>query len=511
MSGLRPEARLILLSLLGLAILGVLAILFATRNGIGLSTDSVVYIDSARRLVRGDGFTGGFTGHVGPITHWPPLYPSALAALALLGLDPLVGARILALLLFGANVFVVGWLVWRHGSGGILPALASSLLVLVSADLLEIHSWGWSEPLFLLLCALGLHHLALYLAHPHRRRRLIAAAAFVGLAALTRYLGVTVIMAGGLAILWLAPGRWLRRGVDALLFGVLSTVPLALWMLRNLLLSGTPTSRALVVNPIGLEQLLTAARTVSAWLVPPILPGSIRIVLLIAALAVMVVGVVRTPTVFLEVLQSPGSPLLKAILLFVTVYGAFLALFISLFDADVTFDARLLSPLHFLLLVGLGLVLAGAQRAGRWMWIAVCVVALLQTVHAAAWVRAAESGLGYAGRSWRESALWRVIEQLPEQTPLYSNAYDAVYIHTARPTRPLPSKFNPNSLVADDQYRERLASLRAELAQTGGVVIYSLPMGPWRPYMPTEAELEQGLAPFESRRFPDATLYQVSR
>ncbi len=502
------EGSPIALMLLGLTILGALAVLIVTRNGIGLSTDSVVYIDAARRLAQGDGFTSGFNGHVGPITHWPPLYSVVLAGIGVFGIDPLFGARILAALLFGANVFLVGLLVWRHGSGGFLPAIASSLLMLVSADLLEVHAWAWSEPLFLLLGGLGIHHLAVYLEYPHSRRRLIAAAALVGLASFTRYLGVTFIIAGGLAILWLASGKWFRRGVDAVLFGLVSMAPLAFWMLRNFLLSGSPADRDLVVNPIGLKHLIMAGSTVSAWMVPPILPLSIRMLLLLGALAAIAVGIVRRPTVIREVLESPGGRLLKTLLCFVVVYGVFLAIFISLFDADVTFDARILSPIHFLLLVAAGLVLASVRRGRRWMWGGLSAVVLLQAVHMVPWSRAAEQGLGWTGPQWRESNLWSVIEQLPAEAPLYSNAYDAVYIYTGRATKPLPGKYNPNSLVSRDRFSDRLASLRAELAQNRGFVIY-FPMESWRKYMPTETELEEGLAPFESRRFPDGTLYQV--
>lgn len=506
----RPRPARGSLVLLVPAVLGALVVLLATRHGIGLSTDSVAYIDGARNLARGDGFTGSYTGHVAPITHWPPLYAALLAGIALLGIDPLVGARAVATLLFGANVFVAGWLVRRHGADGRLPPMASAFLVLVSADLLEVHSWGWSEPLFLFFVALGIHHLAVYLGGRPSRRRLTAAATLVGLAAATRYVGVTVILAGGMTVLWLAPGGRRRRVADAALFGAVSTAPLALWMLRNRLVDGSATDRALVVNPLGPEHLIAAARTVSAWLVPALVPGRIRLLLLVGALAAVGIGAARQPAVARTVLRSPGGTLLKTLLSVCIVYGGFLALTIALLDADVTPDARILSPIHFLLVIALGLVLAGIREV-RWrLWTGLATVVLLQAAYTAVRVRAAAEGLGYAGQSWRGAALWRALAQLPEQASLHSNAYDAIYIHTGRVTQPLPTKFNPNSLVPDDRYRDRIASLRAELARNGGVVVY-VPMGAWRPYMPTEVELQQGLAPYESRRFPGGTLYRVSR
>lgn len=497
------------LVLLGLAILGALAVLLVTRHGIGLSTDSVAYVDGARSMARGDGFTSGFSGRIGPITHWPPLYSAVLAGPGLLGVDPLGGARVLASLLFGANVFVAGWLVRRHASTALLPATATSVLVLVSADLLEVHSWAWSEPLFLLLSALGLHHLVVYLEHPHSRRRLFAAAALVGLAALTRYVGVTLIIAGGLAILWLGSGRWLRRGADAVIFGLLSMAPLAFWMLRNFLLTGNGSSRDLVVNPIGMSHLVTAAKAASVWLVPPIVPGSTRTRLLVAAVAAAAIGIVVGRRVFREEPRSRGGRLLRTVLCFVAVYTGFVALTISLFDAAVAFDPRMLAPLHFLLLVAAGVVVAGAPRTPGWMWAGLGALVLLQAAHTAAWARTAQGGLGYSGRALRESELWSEIEQLPERTPLYSNAYDVVYVYTGRAIRPLPTRPDPDTLAADDEYGRRLASLSEELARDSGVVVY-LPIGSWRKYMPTEAELDRAFHGADRRRFPDGTLYRMS-
>jgi hypothetical protein len=501
-------------ALVGVAALAALAAAAATRSGVGLSTDSVAYVDGARHLARGDGFVAGYAGDVGPITHWPPLYPALLAGAALLGVDPLAGARLLAAPLFAANVFVAGWMVWRRARGAALPALATAFLVLASADLLEVHGWAWSEPLFVLLCALGLHHLAAYLEGPRPgggsrpRARLLAAGALVGAAAVTRYLGVTAIAAGGAALLWCAPGPRRRRVADAALFGALGAAPLALWMLRNRLAGGSATDRALAVNPIGAEQLLTAGRTVSAWLVPPVRPAGVRVLLLAAAAAALAAAAVRGRAAVRSALASPGGPLLRTLLCFAAAYAAAVALAATFVDADVAFDARILAPVHFVLLVALGLVLAGAPRVGRRAAAGLAAAALLQAAYAARRARVAGGGLGYAGPAWRDPALWRAVGRLPARAPLYSNAYDAVYIHAGRAARPLPGRFDPNSLAADGRYGDRLRALRAELARGGGAVVH-VPLGGSRRYMPTQAELRRALAPFDRQEFAGGTVYRV--
>ena len=71
-----------LLCILLLALGGGLLVLFASPWGIGLSPDSVQYIQAARNLRLGFGLSiWGKQGYQ-PLTHFPPLYPLILAVAA---------------------------------------------------------------------------------------------------------------------------------------------------------------------------------------------------------------------------------------------------------------------------------------------------------------------------------------------------------------------------------------------------------------------------------------------
>jgi hypothetical protein len=497
-----------------LAALGMLEILLATRTGVGISPDSVSYIDGARSLLRGAGFSERFSGTPVPITHWPPLYSLLLAGTGLGGHDPISGARILSALLFGANVWLAGWLVLRHGEHAAWSAVLSSALVLTSAELMRIHTMAWSEPLFLLLAALLMHCITRYL-RDHSRIWLIGAAVLAGLASVTRYPGVTLIAAGGVVVLSLGRQRWPRRLTDAAFFGIIGTGPLVLWIFRNLLLSGDTTNRQLVAHPIGLRQLGSGAATVSRWLLPRdiILPDVVRALIAAGAVAFTIYAWSRARTAMRKGIWSPDDGLSRVLIIFVIIYSAFLGASISLVDAATPLDSRLLSPVQYTLLVLAGLF-AASMRFGRseqrMLAAAALLILLLQGGQSVLWAADREQGAHvFTSRSWRESEMWRVIEGLPENVPIYTNAPDAVYFHTGRAAREIPRKWDPTSSRQEIRYVDHVEAMHRDLARSAGYLVY-LRTVLWRDFLPSETELRQRLPLLEIHRTSDGSVYQVN-
>ena len=90
------------------------ALAVATPHGLGVSTDSVAYLSAASSLLhRGTLLVTDEAGGLIHFTRFPPAYPAALAASAVLAGDPVRGARVLGVLLFAVNVFLMGWIATR--------------------------------------------------------------------------------------------------------------------------------------------------------------------------------------------------------------------------------------------------------------------------------------------------------------------------------------------------------------------------------------------------------------
>src|SRR4030042_5336552 len=164
--------------LLVLALAGLIAPLYATAWGGGISPDSTQYVEGARSLLRGEGISApDGDGAPRPITLWPPFMSLLLAAPGLVGLEPAEAGRWLIALLFACNVLLVGHVLARTTRNSAWAAWVSAALILLSPDLFEVHAWIWSEPAFIFLTLAGCAGLAAYLQQPSLRRSWLAGGA----------------------------------------------------------------------------------------------------------------------------------------------------------------------------------------------------------------------------------------------------------------------------------------------------------------------------------------------
>src|SRR5215216_1539036 len=205
---IRPRlASFIALSLI--ALIGIVLIIQATPNGLGLSDDSIAYIAGARSLAAGHGYREAWLASNQPVTHFPPAFPSVLAFFGFLGIDPLHAARFVNAFLFFLTAGLLGILAWR-----MTPSLTAGLvlagLFVLCGDLLQVHAMAMSEPLFIFLSLLSFWMFDLYFERHHHWLWLIACGTFVGMAYLTRYAGLALV-ATFVAALLILHTTWRKR------------------------------------------------------------------------------------------------------------------------------------------------------------------------------------------------------------------------------------------------------------------------------------------------------------
>lgn len=450
---IRFSTRFLSIVLLGiLAVTGLILVLHATPEGLGLTDDSIGYIAGARSMLAGHGYREAWLATNGPVTHFPPAYPAVLTFLGWFGLEPLRGARFLNAVLFSLNLVVLGILGWRM-TRSLAAGLLLAGLFLVNDSLLRVHTNALSEPLFIFLSLLAFWMVDLYFERDAHWLWLVACGTLVGLAYLTRYAALGLAGTFLLALLILH-NSWRKRLTSAGIFSA-SLLPWMLgWAVRNDLVGGTATNRVLVWHPITAANFGTALRTISSFLMPVEswraeifkVPGLIM-GLVIAILAAILVWLVLTARQIFSSPRTAGQPGVIAFTSALYVFGYLLSILVamSFFDASTKFKLRILSPIYVAVLILL-------VAFGTWAWkrrretvvVGALVVFGLSTYgQVVAVTELAKGGQGFASFKWYDSKAMAFLRGLAPNVMIYTNDPGAVYLYTGRGAYVLPDRSDP--------------------------------------------------------------------
>jgi len=449
----RIRSRIISFIILGLlAVTGILLILRATPEGLGLSDDSVGYIAGARSMLAGQGYREAWLASNGPVTHFPPIFSSTLAVIGFFGLDPLRGVRFLNATLFGLNIALLSILGWRMMKS--LPAgLILAALFMVNDSLLRIHAMALSEPLFIFLSLLSLWMFDLYFERDAHWLWLVICSIFVGLAYLTRYAGLALLPTFMVALVVLHD-TWRKRliSVGILVAGVLPWM--VGWGIRNEIVGGNATNRTLMWHPITAGNFDTALYNISTFLMPveawrrelfkfpAFFVGAV--ILILCAVLVWLLVKVR------DYFTKPQTKTGREIVAFTSglyIFGYLASIFASMsfFDASTKFKPRILSPIYVSLLILLVVV-------GMWLWnkrreIVMPLVLLIFAISIAGQYTAvttlAKGGQGYASFQWYDSKTMAFLRGLSPGVMIYTNQPTAVYLYSRRGVHVLPDRVDP--------------------------------------------------------------------
>jgi 4-amino-4-deoxy-L-arabinose transferase-like glycosyltransferase len=429
-----PYGLLYTLAVIALSLFAAALVLVLTGRGVGTTSDGVTYVVAARSLISGQGF---LTCSGDPLTLFAPLYPTVLASSSAFGTDPLEGARLINAITFGLIVFASGQMFLTYLNSRLF-ALLATIAVAFSWPLLLASIQALSEPLFTLLCLLFVLQLPVFL-RDKSASALILLSAVAGLAWLERYIGVVLVLAGGLAILLLMRDRALwKRVVASLAFGLLASVVPLLWLVRNTTLTGLPTGP----RPPSLNNAAEILNVMALWFDPQP-KDSAGIVLLVALVSITLVGLVIAARKRSLSAVVPVPPTL-----FLAVYVAFFVATVQ--TTNVSIDQRMVSPLYpFVVCVLFALAEGFAGwlnrrlplSAGTWLvggLLALWLVLPIQKIAREAQLLAdSDDWRGFTADTLRESPVvqWAVIS---DGDGLYSNWPYPICLHTYRYVGLLP-------------------------------------------------------------------------
>jgi hypothetical protein len=325
-------------------------VFYATRfNGAGVSTDSVKYIAAARNWVAGNGL---YIYDGTPLVLWPPFYPIVLGILSILtGYDPIKLVYLVNPIVFALTVASGGLYFRRKLPGQPLIALMGTVSVLFSIPLFSVSTWAWSESSFNLLLLLSFILMDFYL-DGRGKTPMLGLVVVAGMAAVDRYLGLTVIIWGSLLIFFWT-GKIKQRILHGLSFGFGSFLPAGLWMMRNYMLTATLMGHR-GVSTFTVKQLIPLFwKITSGWF---FLPGGIWRIVGLTGVVLVLAGLIL-------LIQKSGretagkfiNSLIPSILYLIVFIGFILA---STLLSQPDINSRILSPLFVPVIICITLAFA---------------------------------------------------------------------------------------------------------------------------------------------------------
>ena len=454
-----------------------LLMFWITENSPGISADSCTYIDTARNLLAGNGFT--FNGQ--PMTHFPPVYPLLLAGTGwLVGGDVVLAARLLCAFFFGLNLVLFGYSLLLATERSILAALCAVVFYLSSASILTLNAYAWSESPFIAFTLGAFLCMAFYCARP-RFPLLIAAAICASLALATRYIGLA-LLPPLLGLLFLPGERSLIRKLqDALFFLLVGSLGLAAWVLHNLLLAHNATNRSFAIHLFGDAQItafVNAMYSSGTSLATLFWARALNVGFFAFLFLAGILILIRK-----KYLQNSPNPLglsLTGLCLFASVaYIVFLFTSISFFDASTIITNRIILPVFMLLSISFFGLTWSVSRAihERRVWVYFMLLVLLTGLMNAAPVSALaqnihDNGIGYTTLDWKKSETVASARSLPGQLQIYTNGPDVLQFYLpGRDVTSIPALYNATSLTDNQGFRKQMKAMCKQLGDGSAYLV----------------------------------------
>jgi len=481
---------LALISIFLISLVGFLVIIYATRWGPWVFSDSTEYIVSAKNLLAGHGLgLYGPSGAFHPLSLHPPFYSLLLSFFGLFGADLLVTARWLDAILFGLTILLVGVSLYMITKSSWL-SIGGSFLLLSMPGLVEIYSGAMSEPLFIFTGLVGIFLILCFIKN-ERYILLISAALFSGLSLLTRYAGFAFIITGIFALLVFNQKPWKKRITHSLIYGTISILPIIGWRIWLKVLSISSQQFRIGVNPMELftRFRLSVMEIIWSWLpFTSVLPQysynlarNLLLILLILMLILFALAAMMRHKNNQKLFDS-NNGLMFAVLMFVFILAYLLILAFSYIFTHPTPDlvARTLLPAHIAILLCFFSLLLFFIRAWSSIKPLILIPIILIIGVSISYVHDSvdiisnyhQSGFGYTSRSWRESETLHTIEKLPSDIPLISNESAAVLFYTGRPTYDISELINNAPQILTNRFGDDLTDpVQNEFRNNGAALV----------------------------------------
>ena len=505
-----------------------LIIIITNKYGIGFSQDSAGYLAAARSIANGHGISLVYDSVGDPLIlwlpyrdseplnllPWPPFFPLVVSVFGFMKLNIIVAAKFLIAVLFGANVFLITFIVKKYLKSTYLMVFAA-IILLTSRHMIAIHSMFWSEPLFIFLSLFGFLFL-IYFLEKKKILFLLIASLFFSLAFFTRTIGISLVATGAVTVLLFSGLKIKNRIIYSAISFFIGILPFSIWtLINNLNYGGSSEFIYHPFNPKNYSQILSM---ISIWVIPRKTPEEVRIILFSVLIAAIIS--IASYMAFKNRKRHPekhfrlNSRIIGVFLFFILFY------FIAFLSAKYFFDAQIrLGHDRFLLPVTIPVFIVFLFFLKRFLdfynsreFMKIIVYVFCGFLLAISLINNNAIGL-YKNGQWYNGVWWfnsPTIEHLKKiqqpQTPIYTNDPFAIYLLLGRNPNPLPKKYNTHKDKKNLNYPEELDKIIEEIKEKDGLYVY-FDYGTW--VFPNEKEITQNYEGHLIKDTTDGGIYKI--
>lgn len=441
-------------------------VFFTTPYNLGISHDSVFYIEAAENFSAGNGIIDD-NGKL--VNHWPPVYSIVLGISSLLtGLEVIslgIGLNIFLIILFGILFFFI---LKELGLNLIVSNLM--LLLLLTGLPLTVYRCFWSEGLFFVFLLTTLY-LIISWAKKKELNLVLLAGLISGLFFLTRYAGIGFI--GGFSLYILLYKNTLKNKIKALAAYLVPTIVVFfIWYFYTKSFGQPSINRKFIFHLVEIAKIKAGLLSIFSWFINDVY-------LYFSASLIFIIGVFYIIKIKLnydsfKLYFRKHRSIVSLLFTLIAIYPFFLLFSISFFDPTTPLNTRILAPLYPLILIITG-VLVNFFFELNYKDISYLLIFILVFNSAASsftvWKSHFKRGLGYNSKAYQQSDILKVVPQNSDLI-LFSNETSALRFYSKSKTKHLPRKFINRQLEKNIKLPERIQELKNLLDKAKGQIVY---------------------------------------
>lgn len=434
-------------------VIGGILIHYTTYQTPWVVSDTAGYFEAAENLIAGKGFVLiKASGVSESLRFHTPFYSLVLSPGVLLGVELIQYTRWLNIFSFIVLIFILGFMGYRLSKMWAFP-LVLILYVVSSPAFIFSYSGAMSEPLFFLLSIASIFFLQAFFMS-NSKKQFIIACILTSAVFLTRYIGIAIVLSGGLALLIFSQGRFIEKFKTSALYLTISSFPFLLFIVSILARGDTPGiyqsfDRSLwhELNPVRveiIEELWTGFRldNILPWvqyrlklvfvifcflLLVALIIHSVWsqkrtqkfviykdfffrsgvIFALIAIFSLMVIGITYV------IVRVPKPSLDQRVLLPI-IYSSIFSVISFVFYLSTQYRKSKFIIYLFLVILSCNLIAGNISLSQE----------LINDLH--------QHGFGYSTPGWRDSDVLDAVKSLPDDVPIITNDTIAIQYYTGR-------------------------------------------------------------------------------